>query len=129
LARGRQHAGTGHSQGDAAGQAVARSSRVATSQFIDPAFAPLKRELDVIVAAAWDAYSHSRKAPVTRKAGSGFVDPDYDRAVDWLDARAAIIDAQRRHDDADETPRVLTINGSPRSEHTCPDEVSKTWRI
>lgn len=99
------------------------------SQFIDPAFAPLKRELDVIVAAAWDAYSHSRKAPVTRKAGSGFADPDYDRAEDWLDARAAIIDAQRRHNDADETPRVLIINGSPRSEHTCPDEVSKTWRI
>jgi hypothetical protein len=47
-------------------------------------------------AAAWDAYSHSRKAPRTRKAGAEFADPDYDLSVDWLAARAAIADAQRR---------------------------------
>ncbi|UWU89920.1 flavodoxin family protein [Bradyrhizobium sp. CB1015] len=98
-------------------------------QFVDPAFAPLGRELDAITAAAWDAYSHSRKAPLTRKAGAGFADPDYDLAVDWLDARAKILEAQRRHDDADATPRILIINGSARSEHTCPGEMSKTWRL
>lgn len=99
------------------------------SQFVDPAFAPLQRELDAILGAAWDAYSHSRKAPVTRKAGPGFSDPDYDIAVDWLDARARILEAQRRHDDANEIPRILIINGSARSEHTCPGEMSKTWRL
>ncbi|WFU76365.1 MULTISPECIES: flavodoxin family protein [unclassified Bradyrhizobium] len=99
------------------------------SQFIDPVFAPLGRELDAIVSAAWDAYSHSRKAPLTRKAGPGFADPDYDIALDWLDARAAVLAAQRRHDDASETPRILIINGSARSEHTCPGEMSKTWRL
>lgn len=99
------------------------------SQFVDPAFTPLQRELDAIVGAAWDAYSHARKAPVTRKAGPGFSDPDYDIAIDWLDARAQILAAQRRHDDADETPRMLIINGSARSEHTCPGEMSKTWRL
>jgi hypothetical protein len=31
-------------------------------RFVDPAFRPLQRELDAIVQAAWDAYSHSRKA-------------------------------------------------------------------
>ncbi|MDF0521206.1 flavodoxin family protein [Bradyrhizobium yuanmingense] len=98
-------------------------------QFVDPAFAPLGRALDAIIAAAWDAYSHSRKAPLTRKAGAGFADPDYDLAVDWLDARAKILEAQRRHDDADATPRILIINGSARSEHTCPGEMSKTWRL
>ncbi|UWU66075.1 flavodoxin family protein [Bradyrhizobium sp. NC92] len=98
-------------------------------QFVDPVFAPLGRELDAIIAAAWDAYSHSRKAPMTRKAGAGFADPDYDLAVDWLDARAKILEAQRRHDDADVTPRILIINGSARSEHTCPGEMSKTWRL
>jgi multimeric flavodoxin WrbA len=98
-------------------------------RFIDPAFAPLQRELDAIVAAAWDAYSHSRKAPVTRKAGPGFADPDYELSVDWLKARDAILAAQRRHDDANETPRILLINGSARSEHTCPGEMSKTWRL
>ncbi|MCK1595384.1 flavodoxin family protein [Bradyrhizobium sp. 164] len=99
------------------------------SQFVDPAFAPLQRELDAIVGAAWDAYSHSRKAPLTRKAGAGFADPDYDIAVDWLEARAAVLAAQRRHDDASETLRILIINGSARSEHTCPGEMSKTWRL
>lgn len=99
------------------------------SQFVDPVFAPLQRELDAIVAAAWDAYSHSRKAPVTRKAGAGFADPDYDLAVDWLAARAAILEAQRRHDDASVAPRILIINGAARSEHTCPGEMSKTWRL
>ncbi|MFK4486138.1 flavodoxin family protein [Bradyrhizobium sp. USDA 336] len=98
-------------------------------QFVDPAFASLGRELDAITAAAWDAYSHSRKAPLTRKAGPGFSDPDYDLAADWLDARAKILEAQRRHDDADEMPRILIINGSARSEHTCPGEMSKTWRL
>jgi multimeric flavodoxin WrbA len=99
------------------------------ARFVDPAFEPLRRELDAIVAAAWDAYSHSRKAPVTRKAGPGFADPDYDISVDWLAARDAIVDAQRRHDDASEPPHILIINGSSRSEHTCPGEMSKTWRL
>jgi multimeric flavodoxin WrbA len=99
------------------------------SRFADPAFKPLQRELDAIVATAWDGYSNSRKAPVTRKAGPGFADPDYDLSVDWLAAREAIVAAQRRHADADATPRILLINGSARSEHTCPGEMSKSWRL
>src|SRR5436190_1143746 len=99
------------------------------SRFVDPAFRPLHREIDAIIAAAWDGYSNSRKAPVTRKAGPGFADPAYDISVDWLAAREAILTAQRRHDAADETPRILLINGSSRSEHTCPGEMSKTWRL
>jgi len=99
------------------------------SRFKDPAFEPLQRELDAIVTAAWDGYSNSRKAPVTRKAGPGFSDPEYDLSVDWLAARDAILAAQRRHDDSSETPRILLISGSSRSEHTCPGEMSKTWRL
>jgi multimeric flavodoxin WrbA len=99
------------------------------SQFVDPVFAPLHDEIDAIIAAAWNAYSHSRKAPVTRKAGSGFADPEYEVAVDWLAAREAIHKAQQRHDDPNEPPRILVINGSVRSEHTCPGEMSKTWRL
>jgi len=89
-------------------------------RFIDPAFASLQKELEVIIGAAWDAYSNSRKSPITRKAGPGFADPDYDLAVDWLAARDAIEEAQRKHDDTSEPPRILVINGSSRSEHTCP---------
>ena len=99
------------------------------SRFADPAFEPLQREIDAIMEAAWDGYRNSRKAPVTRKAGPGFADPDYEISVDWLAAREAMLAAQRRHDDADETPRILLINGSSRSEHTCPGEMSKTWRL
>src|SRR3979409_1995252 len=99
------------------------------SRFADPAFRPLQRELDAIIAAAWDGYINYRKAPVTRMAGPGFADPDYPLSVDWLAAREAILAAQRRHDDADETPRILLINGSSRSDQTCPGEMSKTWRL
>jgi multimeric flavodoxin WrbA len=98
-------------------------------RFVDPVFAPLKREIDAVVSAAWDAYSHSRKAPLTRKAGAGFADPDYEISTDWLQARAAILEAQRFHDDTSRPPCILLINGSPRSEHSCPGEMSKSWRL
>ena len=60
------------------------------SQFIDPAFEPLKAELDRVAAAAWDGYANHRKAPRTRKAGPGFADPDYDLSDDWIAAHEAI---------------------------------------
>ncbi len=97
--------------------------------FTDPAFDPLQREIDAIIGAAWDAYSHSRKAPRTSRAGPGFADPTYEVAIDWLAARRELMEAQRRHDAADEPARILIINGSSRSEHTCPGEMSKTWRL
>jgi multimeric flavodoxin WrbA len=99
------------------------------SQFIDPVFAPLRRELQAITDAAWEAYADGRKAPLTRKAGPGFVDPDYDIALDWLAARDAIARAQRQHEDPTRPPRILLINGSSRTEHSCPGEMSKTWRL
>jgi hypothetical protein len=57
------------------------------SRIIDPVFRLLDRELNAIVNAAWDAYSNSRKSPITRKAGPGFADPDYEISADWLQAR------------------------------------------
>src|SRR3979490_258217 len=89
-------------------------------RFVDPVFWPLERELDAIVAAAWDAYSHSRKSPLTRKAGPGFADPNYEIAEDWHAAREAILEAQRRRDDASEAPRILIVNGSPAPRQTRP---------
>jgi multimeric flavodoxin WrbA len=98
-------------------------------QFIDPAFAPLADELGRIADAAWDAYANSRKAPRTRKAGPGFADPEYDLATDWLDARAAIRNAGVRHADPSGPARILLVNCSSRSEHICPGEMSKSWRL
>jgi multimeric flavodoxin WrbA len=99
------------------------------SQFKDPAFEPLRAELDKVVGAAWDGYANGRKAPHTRKAGPEFADPDYDLSIDWLTARDAIATAQARHDDRSRPLRVLMINCSSRSEHTCPGEMSKSWRL
>jgi multimeric flavodoxin WrbA len=99
------------------------------SQFQDSAFDPLRTELQKVAGAAWEAYEASRKSPRTRKAGQAFADPDYDLSVDWLAARDAILAAQRRHDDPDRPPQILLINCSPRSEHTCPGEMSKSWRL
>jgi multimeric flavodoxin WrbA len=98
------------------------------SQFQDPAFQNLPVELEKITAAAWDAYAHHRKSPHTRKAGPEFADPEYELAIDWLEARAAIHAAERRHRDMSRL-RVLLVNGSSRSEHTCPSEMSKSYRL
>ena len=97
--------------------------------FDDPAFAPLRSEIERIATVAWDAYSDSRKSPVTTKAGQEFADPDYDISVEWLAARRAVLEAQARYEDKNLPPRVLLINGSSRSEHTCPGEMSKSYRL
>jgi multimeric flavodoxin WrbA len=99
------------------------------AQYIDPAFEPLSAELDRIANAAWDAYSNSRKSPRTRKAGLGFADPSYDLATDWIGAREAVNHARIQHDDPKGPARFLLINASSRSEHTCPGEMSKSFRL
>ena len=99
------------------------------AQFTDPAFDELGKELDRVTAAAWDAYAGHRKSPRTRKAGPEFADADYELATDWLAARAAIAAAQTLHDDRESPARFLIINASSRSEHTCPGESSKSYRL
>lgn len=99
------------------------------AQFHDRAFDDLERELDRVADAAWDAYDNSRKSPRTRKAGPDFADPDYELSLDWIAAREAVREAQRRHDRKDGRPRILLVNASSRSEHTCPGEMSKSFRL
>ena len=99
------------------------------SQFRDQAFTAIADSIDKIADAAWDAYLHSRKSPRTRRAGPGYADPDYALADDWLAAHDAIGIAQGQHEDAGGPIRILLINGSARSEHTCPGEMSKSFRL
>ncbi|WP_243637673.1 MULTISPECIES: flavodoxin family protein [Brevundimonas] len=99
------------------------------SRFADPAFDPLRDEIDRLAAAAWDGYIGGRKSPLTRLAGPSFAEPDYELALDWLDAHAALRAAEAQHDDAAGPSRILIINASSRSEHTCPGEMSKSWRL
>lgn len=98
-------------------------------RFTDPGYEPVRNELGRIAAIAWDAYREGRKAPRTRKAGEGYADPTYDLSIDWLDAKAAIEQARARFADRDQKPRLLLINASSRSEHTCPGEMSKSYRL
>jgi len=97
--------------------------------FYDSAFEKKRAELDAIGEIAWEAYHDSRKAPRTRKAGPGFADPEHELSIEWLDAREKIIAAQKQHDSKESKTRVLLICASPRTDQTCPSEMSKTFRL
>ncbi|MGE7468179.1 flavodoxin family protein [Bosea sp. NPDC003192] len=98
-------------------------------QFIDPSYDRVRTELSDIADIAWRAYAASRKSPITRKAGAGYADPEYDLSVDWLAAKAAIEGAEARYCRRDGPRHILIINASSRSEHSCPGEMSKSYRL
>src|SRR5207244_2067334 len=58
-----------------------------------------------------------------------FADPSQKLPVEWLDTRARIHAAEARQKDPRAPSRILVVNGSTRSEHTCPGEISKTRRL
>lgn len=97
--------------------------------FVDPAFDAHRDAIDALAAVAWEAYREGRKAPHTRPAGPGFKDPSYALSDEWRTARDAILSAQARQRDPRSCDRLLLVCASPRSEHTCPGEMSKTWRL
>src|SRR6187397_3036887 len=99
------------------------------AHFYDPAFGWLAADVDRVVEVAWQAYDGGRKAPRTQKAGPGYADPDYDLSVEWIEASRRIKEAERRQKDPSSPSRILLINGAARSEHTCPGEMSKTFRL
>jgi multimeric flavodoxin WrbA len=98
-------------------------------QFFDPLFDADKTEIDALTDVAWRSYIDSHKAPRRKRAGEGFADPSYELSVDWLAARDAIERAERTQKDPKSTSRILVINGSARSDQTCPGEASKTFRL
>ena len=99
------------------------------ASFIDPAFRAEDQSIERLEEIAWIAYSEGRKAPFTRKAGPGYVDPDYDLSTEWLGTKQRIVDAQQRWADPLSPSRVLLICGSARNDGTCPGEMSKTFRL
>ena len=98
-------------------------------QFRDQGFDAVRDDLERIAGIAWDAYAHERKSPRTVKAGPGFADPDYEISVEWIAANDAVTQARQDHQRPDGICRFLIVNGSSRSEHTCPGEMSKSWRM
>lgn len=116
------------------GQVAGKLDRGTFSQrfragFFDPAFRAEDAAIDRLEEIAWQAYNDGRKAPVTRKAGMGYADPDYDLSLDWLQAKADIEAAERKQCDPASPSRVLVIAASARNDGSCPGEMSKTWRL
>ena len=97
--------------------------------FVDPAFRAEDGAIERLEAIAWDAYREGRKAPITRKAGPGYADPDYDLAVEWIETKERLERAQKVWADPATKTRALVICGSPRNDGTCPGENSKTFRL
>jgi multimeric flavodoxin WrbA len=98
-------------------------------RFYDPAFDPERDKIDRLAEIAWEAYDDHRKSPISRKAGPEFADPEYELAIEWLEARERIHLAQKQFEDLSSPSRILLISGSPRTDETCPSEMAKTFRI
>jgi multimeric flavodoxin WrbA len=103
--------------------------RRARGRFYDPAFAVVDPEIEKIIEVAWKNYAEYHKSPRTEKAGPRFFDPEFSLPVEWLETRKAIELAEKRHKHPRSNSRVLLINGSTRSDRTCPGEMSKTFRL
>jgi multimeric flavodoxin WrbA len=97
--------------------------------FVDPAFRPADAKIDELLGVAWNAYQEARKSPVTRTAGPGFADPEYELSVEWLATRAAIEAAQVQQADNSNRARVLLVCAAARNDKTCPGEMSKSFRL
>jgi multimeric flavodoxin WrbA len=104
-------------------------SKRARERFYDPSFAAVAPELEKIIDVAWKNYTEYHKSPRTRAAGPGFSDPHFSLPIEWLETRKAIAQAEKRQKLAKSKSRILLINGSTRSDQTCPGEMSKTFRL
>jgi len=98
-------------------------------RFYDPAFEELNGEIEKIIEKAWEGYDKYRKSPRTRAAGRGFADPNFKLPIEWLEAKKAIEQAEKRQKERVSPSRILLVNGSSRSDQSCPGEMSKTFRL
>lgn len=99
------------------------------ARFYDPVYEAVRPELEKVFEKVWDSYIVYRKSPRLAPAGPGYAEPAFQVAVEWLEARAKIDAAEKRQKDPRSKSRILIVNGSTRSEHTCPGEISKTRRL
>lgn len=95
--------------------------------FFDPTFSAVTTEISAVAEVAWQNYQDKRKAPLTRKAGEGYQDPDYNLSLEWIETSEKLKQAQLEQKTA--PTRILVINASPRNEHTCPSEIPKSFRL
>ena len=104
-------------------------SKRARERFYDPTFDAVAPEIERVIAVAWKNYTEYHRNPRKRRAGRGFSDPDFSLPIEWLETRKAIQQAETRQHSPKSNSRILLINGSTRSNQTCPGEMSKTFRL
>ena len=104
-------------------------SKRARERFYDPTFDAVAPEIERVIAVAWKNYTEYHRNPRKRRAGRGFSDPDFPLPIEWLETRSAIQQAEKRQHSPKSNSRILLINGSTRSNQTCPGEMSKTFRL
>ena len=104
-------------------------SKRARERFYDPSFTAVSAEIDRAIEVAWKNYREYHKSPRTKRAGAGFSDIEFQLPVEWLQAREKIKQAEAGQKNARAKSRILLINGSSRSDQTCPGEMSKTYRL
>ena len=56
-------------------------------RFYDPAFDAVRGEIERVIDVAWKTYDEYHKSPRTRKAGTGFADPEYKLSIEWRATR------------------------------------------
>jgi multimeric flavodoxin WrbA len=98
-------------------------------RFYDPAFAADSQTIDRLLEIAWKNYCESHKSPRKQKAGPEFKDPQFELAIEWLEARERLAAAQAQNRDTNLPPRILLICAASRNDKTCPGEMSKTFRL
>src|SRR5438132_3940988 len=98
-------------------------------RFYDPTFRAVAPEIEKVIPVAWKNYIEYHRSPRTRRAGAGFSDPDFLLPIEWLEAGSAIQQAEECQKNRRSNSRILLINGSTRSDQTCPGEMSKTFRL
>jgi multimeric flavodoxin WrbA len=98
-------------------------------RFFDPDYDKLSGEIAAVIDAAWIAYDEYHKNPRKVPAGPAFSNPKQNLPVEWLAARAAIHAAEQRRASPGSPARILLVNGSSRSDQSCPGEMSKSWRL
>lgn len=98
-------------------------------RFEDPIYDSHRNSIEEMSELAWQAHQDNHKAPLTKKAGPGFKDPNYEVSIHWLKAKEELRKAQALHDDPMGPTRILIISAADRNDQSCPGEVSKTKRL
>ena len=59
--------------------------------FLDPAFRKEDEAIDKLEEIAWHAFIEGRKAPLTQKAGKGYVNTAYELSIEWLTTKKNLL--------------------------------------